>query len=128
MANNNAFAQRGKSVSHTTSGTPSTAQIYEIQRSDINPGIENPPSVFRCINNGTADVWLVIANTQAAVGTPAFPTAGTGSAVGTPQPGFRLKVGVVEVFTIPWGAGGVWVGDVSGTASQNYDLTPGEGL
>jgi hypothetical protein len=128
MANDNAFAFRGKTVSLTTSATPNTAQARQILKSDINPNKNDPPSVFRCINNGTADIWLVISNVQAEATAAAFPTAGTGTSIGTPQLGFRLKVGIVEVFTINWGAGGIWIGDVSSGTSQNYDLTPGEGL
>lgn len=125
MANTTAFAPQGKTVSGQTNATPSTSNNYQIKPSDI--GLTSTggfPSQVRACNNGTADVWIVFAN---ATGTAAaFPTVSAGT-VGTPAVGWRLKPGVVEVFSIPAGPA-LWVSDISGTASQQYDLTFGEGV
>lgn len=124
MAYNSPFRPHGKTVSLQTSATPGTSQNYQILASDF--GLTSGqiwPAHFRIINNGTADIWFAARPTAGLVA--AFPTIVAGTA-GTSQVGFRLKPGVVEVFTLQDGPA-FWVSDVSGTASQPYDLSPGEG-
>ncbi len=121
MAGNIPFCPQGKTITLQTSGSINTSQNRQVKESDF--AISTLPSQFRIVNNGTADIWVVFSSTSGP--TAAFPTAGTTS-VGTPQPGWRLKPGVVEVFTNPAGPS-LFIADISSVASQTYDITAGEG-
>jgi hypothetical protein len=127
-----AFQALGKSVSLLTNAAASTTQSAVIFLTDL--GLLQAPQSLRIVNNGTVDIWVSFTPlTQAA----AFPTPGTVTA-GTPQPGFRLKPGVVEVFALnamspnpavaQIGNPGFWVNTISTVAAQPFDITPGEGL
>ena len=121
MATNIPFRITGKTITLQTSSSISTSQSRQVLASDF--GLTNLPEQLRVVNNGTVDVWVSF--TQATA-TAAFPTAGT-TTVGTPTAGIRLKPNVVEIISLNTGPV-LWINDISGTASQAYDLTPGEGL
>lgn len=122
MAGNTAFTPQGKTITLQTSATPSTSQNRQVKESDF--AISTLPSQFRIVNNGSADIWIVLSSTSAP--TAAFPTAGT-TTVGTPQPGIRVKAGLTEVIGNPAGPS-LFIADICSVASQTYDITAGEGL
>jgi hypothetical protein len=127
-----AFQQLGKTVTLNTNAVVSTNQSAIVLMTDF--ALTQAPQSLRMINNGTADVWVYITPAAAVA---AFPTAGTTTA-GTPQPGFRLKPGVVEVFglnvlaanpnNVQPPVAGFWVNTISSVASQPIDISPGEGM
>jgi hypothetical protein len=120
-----AFSPQGKTASLQTNATPSTSNNYQITTANL--GLDAKagfPPQARFVNNGTADIWIVISSVTGIAA--AFPTVSAGTA-GTPQPGLRLKPGVVEVQTLPGGPN-MFISDISGTASQQYDMTVGEGV
>jgi hypothetical protein len=127
-----AFAAAGNTVTLNTNVAANTSQSCPVDLSDF--GLTQMPQALRMLNNGTADIWVYISG---ATQTAAFPTAGTTDA-GTPQPGFRLKPGIREVFTLNAGSPnveglqppvpGFWVNTISSVASQPLDITPGEGV
>lgn len=132
MSSIQAFQQQGKSFTLTASAA---SQTCPVQVSDL--GLTQPPQALRCINNGTADVWISFTN---AAGTAAFPVAGT-TTVGTPAAGFRLKPGAIEVIQLNAAAANVAGGIVANTsgpgffinyigasAGQAVDFSPGEGV
>jgi hypothetical protein len=121
MATNVPFRITGKTITLQTSGTISTSQSRQVQASDF--GLNDLPMQLRVVNNGTVDVWVSF---TAATATAAFPTAGT-TTVGTPTVGIRLKPNIIEIISLNT-TPVLWINDISGTASQTYDLTPGEGL
>jgi hypothetical protein len=92
------------------------------------------PSSLRVINNGTVDVWISFTQVTTVA---AFPTPGTVDG-GTPQYGYRLKPGIVEIIAFNVVAAnpgadqppipGFWVNTISTVAAQNIDITPGEGI
>jgi hypothetical protein len=134
MSQLSAFELRGKSFTITV-GVAN--QVTPVNLSDL--GMTQIPDVLQFINNGTADVWLVLSSTAAPVA--AFPTPGT-TTVGTPQPGLRLKPGAIVVYrcnasviaqNVPNAAGnqvgpGFYMATISGTAAQPIDVSPGEGI
>lgn len=131
VAINGAFQQTGLAFSFTTSGTINTSQSRFVKLSDITGSNSGPyPSAARFHNSGTVPVWVNFTN---AAGTVAAPTAGT-TTVGTPTQSTPLYPGLVEVFILPlpWitvnGVVGFFMQDVSGTASQSYEVIFGEGM
>jgi hypothetical protein len=117
-----AFQPIGLTATLQTNASASTSDNYQLLPSAF--GLTNFPQQVRFINNGTADIWVALAN---ATGTAAaFPTIAAGG-TGTPTAGWRLKPGVVEVFTIPGGPA-LFISDISASTSQSYDVTFGEGL
>lgn len=124
MAYNSAFKPEGKTVT-LTAGLSSGSKLVTAGSF----GLNNIPETVRLANNGTADIWMYISKGDQGPQTAAFPTAGGQNDIGTPQPGFRLKPGIVEVFTTKYvGPDGFYVNDISTSASQTYDITPGVGL
>jgi hypothetical protein len=118
------FAPTGKTITLTTNGSASTTNSLQILPSDFGyTGSIFPPN-YMFTNNGTADIWIVMATTAAVAAAAAFPTAGT-TTVGTPQLGFRLKPGVIQVMSFDGQV--LFVGDLSTGTSQSFDITPGEG-
>lgn len=122
MAGNIPFAPQGKSITLQTSGTINTSQNRLILPSDF--ALPFYPTQLLIISNGTDDIWIATGLTSSV--TAVFPTAGT-TTVGTPQPGVRLKPGAIQVFTLNCGQV-LYLADISPTASQKYDLIPGEGM
>jgi len=134
MAITSAFQMQAsaKTITVQTNVAPSTSQSTVINLTDM--GLTQWPQSLRMINNGTVDIWVYPSNSAQ---TAAFPTAGTVTA-GTPQPGFRLKPGVVEVFALsvlatnPSAAQppvpGFFLNTIASVASQQFDVSPGEGL
>lgn len=121
MAYNAPFQPKGKTISFTTSGTPSTAQSRQVQASDF--GLNNRlPDNLRVVNRGSADVWISFTEATATI---AIPTPGT-TTTGTPQQAICIVPGVVEVFTLPAGPV-LWVNDISTGASETYHILGGEG-
>jgi hypothetical protein len=134
MGIGSAFQTSGKTAS-ITAGVAVVTPL--IRWTDL--GLTQSPQALRLVNNGTVDVWVWISN--AAQGGTAFPTAGTASGVGgagTPQYGFRLKPGVVEVFGFnavnlnpnneqPQNPG-FFFNNLSTVAGQIVDISPGEGI
>jgi hypothetical protein len=126
MAYNSPFRPHGKTLTLQTNVVASTPTVpYLIKPSDfgLNQG-EQYPSQLRIINNGTADIFINVGN-RSDIDTAAFPTP-TAGAAGTGQYGWRIKPNAIEVFSINVGPT-MYISDVSASASQQYDLTPGEG-
>jgi hypothetical protein len=119
------FAPQGNTISLTTSGTPSTVQSMAVTPANFGmSGNTTLPCQYMLISNGTADIWVVFAPTAALAAAAALPTPGT-TTVGTPTLGFRLKPGVIMI--VSWGGPTLFIGNLSTAASQNFDITPGEG-
>lgn len=131
MAILSAFQVIGQTVSLVTNATPATSQSATVGLDDF--VLTQPPQSLRMINNGTSDIWIWLTKTAQ---TAAFPVAGTTE--GGHAPGFRLKPGIIEVFAANVWAFNVeatdpkmsafWVNTISAVASQQFDMTPGEGL
>lgn len=130
----NPFLPYGKTFLFSTTVAINTTQSRQILTTDIF-GAGNAaltPNAVRIHNSGTVVVWF---NFTAAAGAVVVPTAGL-TTVGAPQLAIPIYPGLVEVFTLqlPWtplgipGVPGVFMQDISGTASQPYELTFGEGL
>lgn len=123
MSNISPFLALGKTVTLSTNGSINMVNSTQIQPSDFN--LTFLPTQYMLVSNGTADIWVVFAATSAVAAAAAFPTAGT-TTPGTPQLGVRLKPGVIMVVTFSGGPN-LFVGNISATASQTFDITPGEG-
>jgi len=125
MAVLSAFQPQGLTIGFVTSGTISTSQSVQVTPQNLGFAANQttfPPNVW-LINRGTADVFISF---TLATATIAIPTAGT-TTVGTPTQAFNLVPGVPVVLTIPVGPT-IWMQNISGTASQTYYVTFGEGM
>jgi hypothetical protein len=120
-----AFQPQGLTIGFVTSGTISTSQSVQITPQNLGlpaSQLNFPPQVW-LINRGTVDVFVSF---TLATATIAIPTAGT-TTVGTPTQAFNLVAGVPVVLTVPIGPT-LWMQNISGTASQTYYVTFGEGI
>lgn len=125
------FQNQGKTCTITATAGAASA-LVKFSQLGLTQG--QAPSSLRVVNNGTVDVWIQFSQTTAVA---AFPTAGTVDG-GTPQYGYRLKPGIVEVIAFNVVAAnpgndqppipGFWVNTFSSLATQNIDITPGEGI
>jgi hypothetical protein len=127
------FTPVGKSFTITVAAAN---QVTPVNLADL--GLTQIPASIRCVNNGPQDVWIVASSANNPVA--AFPVAGTVT-TGTPQAGWRLKSGVVEVFQfsaavalVPNAAGngqspGFYIALIGAAAGPStIDFTLGEGL
>jgi hypothetical protein len=104
-----------------TAGTSSQSR----QVTPANFGLTQWPAQLRIYNNGTVLVWFWF---SAQTITLTIPIPGTNN-VGTPSPGIPLVPGILEIYSLTGYQGGsFWISDISTSNSQNYYLTPGEGL
>ena len=133
-----AFTQMGSSFIITTNGTGSTTQSTPITIGT--GGLLVPtypdyiPGAIRCLNKGTADIWVSF--TSPASATAVIPVAGT-TTIGTPQAITWFEPGVDLIFTFPTtlimqnlsGAQGFgfWMNTICTAASQNLQCQLGEG-
>jgi hypothetical protein len=135
MALSSAFQNVGKSF---TISVAAANQVTPVNLADL--GLQGLPQALQFINNGPADVWVVMSAANNPVA--AFPTAGT-ITTGTPQPGFRLKPGAIVVYeanastvaqNVPNAAGtnqgpGFYLAMIGSAAGPTLvDVTPGEGV
>jgi hypothetical protein len=134
MSQLSAFEQTGKSFTITVGVTSTVASV---NLADI--GLTQIPQALRFINNGTADVWVVMGNVNSLVA--AFPVPAAAN-TGTPQAGFRVKPGATvdmrcnandPTQKVPNNAAtnvgpGFYLATISGTAAQALDVIPGEGI
>jgi hypothetical protein len=119
------FCQQGKTISLTAGVASQSRQVFP---ADFGlPAVASAPTGFpphvRIVNRGTVDIWVSFTTASTTI---AIPTPGT-TTVGTPQQGFLILPGVIEIFTLPTG-GLLWIQDISTQAGQTYHLTIGEGL
>jgi hypothetical protein len=83
------------------------------------------PPQLRINNLGSVPIWIWFSS---AVFSIVIPTPGTNT-VGTPQQAIPIVPGIIEIFTLSNFMGAnLWISDISTANSQNYWLTPGEGL
>jgi hypothetical protein len=126
VAFNIPFAPANANTIGFTAGT--SAQTRQVTFANLWGNAINPgywPPQLRIFNAGTVLVWIWFSPGSFAI---SIPLPGTNS-VGTPAQAIPLVPGIVEIWSLNnFQGSNLWISDISSANSQNYWITPGEGL